>query len=882
MLNLSTLLNQKIKEFPEDDKPAPSDSVLKSFIINFFTAGIYATSQSMEKLEKIRKLTKQQKNILDQYQKGMGNLQNIETELSKQLIQIIQSKEVGNDEIDNLEKILKEKESKFSSKLNDVQTKFPSTYTEICLDIISFIGNLLSNIFTLGIYGPYRNYYLQKKITLLESQTSSLTKGVEAVKDDFIKDKLKPLLEASLSTLSKQKLFNIFKNSPDGKAAVSFKEESDKKLANFQVQLNATKAEKKSLQDEIAKLKASSGNQPEIVKLSTQLGPLPLKYTPEKCPGAILGAVDLVKSKKEKKEEATLPAHAVAYDKRYGEWLSATDICLQGFDYAFLSLKAGAQKPGNPINFHNSKDMYLTPGHMAIYRKMVLDILKGAGVVENGCHGYKLTINKHVDMLPTLTEKILQNKNNSEVVSLHFQQRDDFTPSEELALQNGMGGTDPVSAKWILNDLSAEEHTYLYLILMRPLIEKTNPVYQKMMTFMSDKANPKVKLIQTAADLIENIAFSMKLKFNAAILDQYWEKQKFDDVKPFMTKEDFEADKEIQKLLNQDPNGDIVWKIDNQVINGGGKYPAPNVNQMKFGKLVKTMKDHYQNVLPILGEAKLLENPPKVGQIFKSVTFDLISKYFHVSHEMIGQNESTQKGGARCLFSNLLAIICLDQKDLIHEPEKNEQGMKNVEALRKAMANYIMKCQDVLSKWEKEKENFSKIDSLPDDEKEDLIELKNFADIAEKLRVEIKNTHKCSLEEYQNWLRTAKQPKSKAIDLEHLTPLEIQVAAYTLGVRIGLISIKSEHAPCKVDEMGRIIPGPENIFGPDTKEVLLMAYNAPSSSFYGLYPKMNAGMSDNLYSGKYTEETINSVMQVQGYWYGVDMSVKLKEPIPDF
>ncbi len=228
---------------------------------------------------------------------------------------------------------------------------------------------------------------------------------------------------------------------------------------------------------------------------------------------------------------------------------------------------------------------------------------------------------------------------------------------------------------------------------------------------------------------------------------------------------------------------------------------------------------------------------------------------------MIGRDEwgEEEQGGAQhCLFSNLLAVILTDPAQLTQQ---------NVFQLRKAMAAYLDKLQRAKKEWEKIEE-FA--DELPEGA-EKLIELVELADIFEK---GIHHTYGCDILPYQLWLRNIPYTHSggqyvhaAGVNIEDLTPLEIQLAAYTIGVKIGLLPIAVD-LKSAVDEHGRIMPIGQ-YYGPNTKEVLLMAVSSKAKSYYGLHPRLK--LQNNEATNRIGENDLRNIREVESYWKTIIM-----------
>ena len=135
------------------------------------------------------------------------------------------------------------------------------------------------------------------------------------------------------------------------------------------------------------------------------------------------------------------------------------------------------------------------------------------------------------------------------------------------------------------------------------------------------------------------------------------------------------------------------------------------------------------------------------------------------------------------------------------------------------------------------------------------------------------------LPQYQLWLRGEPSKYidgrghvySANISLNNLTPLEIQLGAFTIGVKIGMLPIEL-NAKVKVDEYGRLVPEGE-FYGPNTKEMLLMG--SINGTYYGLYPKLN-------FEKKFQPEQFDMMFQIESYWNSIDQKANKPQIHVDF
>lgn len=702
-------------------------------------------------------------------------------------------------------------------------------------------------------------------------------------------------------------------------AIKDLEQKKKRETTDLQAMLNAANAKASQvdkLQKSVAMFQAAQTHQPELVKLASELGPIPPKYAASKGDGLTLGAVDIKGMKKvleelkerikfaeeldqkaikidsemkallkelEKalkitweEERRTINIDEIkgllkdleevvdftekeynSYNLRYEDARTAAEIVTTSFDYSFDELIKMA-KNGDKIKFNKSPGTWGQPAEYVVYRYMVLDLLKGGKIDGNGCHGFKLSINEHVSMLPSQPERILQYKDDQmggmqPIVSIHYKQRDDFTPDEEtLRLRDGV---HPVAAKWILGQLSDEEKGFLFTHLMAPVIENTHPDYQAMRIFISNKDNPRARLVETASELIQDLGTAIGRKFGQDALVPSWQDKADDlEVKPFVKAE------EDQTGISRIPDSTLApvakeakiveWVLDPDVLSAEGC-------QRDFYELIRDSQTKYTTVFTLLDSGMdLLKNPDR--REFIKLDWRLVNKHFHVSHWMIGADWEG-RGGERCLFSNLLAILVTNKKHLTSD---------NVRQLKRAMAAYLDKLQSANYQLNIEK-------SKPIDQQKNLPMLEEMVELNTFFEKAIEHSHKgCSVVEYQAWLR-GEVYKGPTINVSDLDTFEIQLAAYTIGVRIGVLPINMAltDSLSKADGRGRIVHGlGSEIYGPNTEALLLMGVNDPKDgkggTFYGLFPRLRDDQ-DN--------DGDRIVRDLEDYWSGIS---QWKEPPP--
>lgn len=604
--------------------------------------------------------------------------------------------------------------------------------------------------------------------------------------------------------------------------------------------------------------------------LTKDLGPLPSKYKKRPEDGPMYGAMDIDESSAQDWVKTRNIDGLKTYNFRYGNLKAASEVVQVSFQYAFQLLLDLAEhgpdqshsqdkRPDPKIHFNKSCEMLGTLSGEVIYRIMILDILQGAQVFDNGCKGYDLKVNPDIILRSSKPAKVLkQVDSNTPEVVVELSQTDDFTPSHAVLSFAGIKeGVDPLSAKWILSRLTGTDHYHLLNKLMDPLIEDTDPSLLSTKNYLKTCPSDRAALIETAYSLIVDLGVAIRLKFQSNVLVRHWQTLADESVDPFI------KDKEIAKLTNcseeslmvkeSDPFVETYLDID---VLGDKDPKTGKLRQSDFYDLVAFAHDQFRSVFNNLSEG-ILRHPIKVEKdenlIISKLKWNLVNEQYHVSHLMIGSDGWENLGTQRCLFSNLLGIIMRDKK---HVTDSNAMKLRN------AMSAYLDKLMNA-----KLKAGLGKLQKDVPIPKE----LAELAELAQHFEKGISSAHKnCSVAEYQKWLRGG---ASKKIIASDLTPFEIQLAAHTIGIKIGLLGIESNSA-ARVDEFGRIVPIAE-YYGPNTKHFLLMGINATvdsAGSYYGLFPKLNVE-SDEVQKKLMADDYAN-LFELESYWNSIKMKKK--------
>ncbi len=915
---------------PPSSEPLLRTHSLVVWVLNIITMGIYGSAECLEKRYRIKELKLQQADVQQQVRELLKEWANIESKVAK----IARSAERldGRDQ-QKIEKCQKTLDSKIKPDLEQefarlkakvIKTNeiYVARLSQIVLDTISFVGLLLANALTAGFYSVYQYNQLNNQIKLLTGQNDFIreTAGILNEEKQSAVEQQLDLVSKSLELMgekynpeheeasqafeeakqaqqelekwrnkqrqaqrdlgalqtdlvkyqnAEQKANQEYTNvvAPEvnrlradnqqlaaDKNAVKAerdrlkaeKDVRDQDIAKLRRQVNAIKPVQtaQELQRQANKLKSKYNKLPQEQKLQKQLGPVPPKYTKriddQDC---IIGAIctvgedadkDKIKAFDEKKRAAFK-----AYENRYhaakiehfdaatrqiivddpSTHRTAASLVEAGFDYVFEQITAQADK----FKLTKSSQTKDSAGAKTVYRAIMLDLLSGAKLHAPTCHGYELRINGDVNMYPSHAEKVMQYEKDDRGVlkagvAVSYQRKDDFTPTPARFKKEH--GVDPVGAKWILEQLSDEEKDILYHLLMAPVMENTHADYQAAVEFIGNKEDPRVKLVKTAYELISDLAEAIEIQFKDDVLAQCWKKHANDDaVQPFEKEDDVqvieepELDQEEEvktpKIRIGDTDERVSWAIKSDILGNkqGGRH-----TQAEFTKLIESAQAKHEGAFSVLSD-ELLRFTHEKEETFEWLEWEDIRNQYCVSKQHVpGHND---------VFINLLATLCTEKKDLTED---------NVRKLKKAMAAFL----------------------------DDPQHANAFAQL-------IQEKYNLPVAEYKSWLR-GNNPRP----LDKVGPIEIQLAAYTLGIRIGVLSVE-EAGEAEIDRCGKIVPK-EDYYGPNTEIILLMAKH--QNNFYGLFPKLK--LEDNPVIDNWIDmglmDFVTNLSDIYSYWKDIDTS----------
>lgn len=763
--------------------PPQSESLLSSktivfFVLNLFTLGFYGAAETVIKQHRIKKLEADGQELHQKVHQLSNNWSKLEKHLSKLIDQFKELDREDDEEFQDLKsKITRLSNENRVWKQQDIQSNidFKNGLTEFALNTIAFIGHLIANILTVGLYGVYQNYQLKNRVKVLKAEHQHVEQGIKNIQktiaekvDTHLKLVKKgaelakdlDVIAKTPADVSRQQVVQanqqqalLEKDCKDLKATIdaiqirvtaakALKDTNEAKLAkekedynklrwenaalikekneleyekqryqrdentnknvvpDLRAQLDAINEKAgrvKELQQEVQQLQQAVEVPPNFDQLKKLVGPIPPLYAQRPEDQEIEGALDYKQDpdRLDALDDAEA-AEIKAYNERYDGKVSAPAVLEAGFKFAFKALmdmkEQGKAAGDQKINLVNTLATIGTPGEFSIYRYMVWDWLK-RGKLHRSAEGYELKINEHVSMLPSESKRVLRYKTELDgtrkpVVEVHYTRQDGFTPPfDELRKQNGV---DAVRAKWVIEQLSAEEQEHLFNLLMAPVIEDEHPDFIQTKEYMRDSANPRVQLVLKAFEYISGIGEVIRGKFGQSVLPECWSE---------VVEESAEAEDEPFKKASDAPpviieevavdKRVVKWEFDEDVI---GDKRAGDVapRQSDFAQLIKKTKEELQTIFKYLDKTyvdatgkeqplDLLAYREKEEKIVNPAWEPHVNRQYHSSHHTFGYGAYS---GHWCLFSNLTAVLINDYNNVTDA---------NVWAVKRSMATYIDK-----------------------------------------------------------------------------------------------------------------------------------------------------------------------------------------------
>lgn len=877
-----------LKNFIPPENDFSSFNFMIDTIFNTLTLGVYHLQNSYNHQYKINFLEEEQTSLLERYAELDNAWKALEDRLNEMISQyaIIDKDNTQNDLISTIDGFesniteITENKDELKRESGYISATLPSkrsqNFQTVAYKIVLFVGHVFCCLCTLGIYSSYQEYHLRNRCRFLLEIRTHLKKKTNELWDRY-QNSIDTKLELLTKTLHTQKKWLTLSKSPQGQHAA--------KLLDFQENYRLLQKENEDLKKELESLKNTYNilqtqhktkkqgeknfgsddemqslylvntdlnetiemqkiqidslqvtiqdllkrceqmleleqtlpppvpKASEISQLESRMGSIVPKYIPTSEEIGLLKGAEGVSDVSETAKDSWSE-----YALLFNSLNTAAEVFKRGFSNSLKLIFEMVDK--GQIQLTRSIGTPTSKGAQVVYRHLALELIKGGQPIAN-CHGYHELVlnNKQVYMVPSQPQHVLQSRTEEGVrkffIGLHFQNRDDFTPGEsELSVTSAARGIDPIAAKCLYETLSIKARLALASLLMKPAVSNDNPNDVANSNWIDKQAPATKETLNILYDLISDIAVALEIKFNKSIGLQLWRPYldvDNDDLHPFVREDD------TISFSPTAPKADTIvpWKLDDKVFSLD---KGIETEKLKFSKLVHQIKERYQLYFRKLKDSKLILKPEKVGKEIPRVTWAMLEKQYYSRHELI------DKQG--CLFSNLWAIFAPDRLSLDKD---------HILQLKKAMADYL----------------------------DDPAHAEQFQDTLEK-------DHECSVKDYQKWLR--QEPGCISIQVAHLTPVHIDIAAHTLGVRIALFipptsSQSWESTSCQVDKYGRIVPTEEgnivnHYFGPMTEEIFFMVLRN-NFSYHALFPIMPSLETS---STSISKEDLNILTTMRDYW----------------
>lgn len=180
---------------PLDFTPPPKVPLFSSntfifWVLNVLTAGIYGAAEQVSKQHRIRELKIKQDDLQDKVNRLIEDWSSLEQDMG---VLLDTFEKMSVDLIDPVTKtnqlkkgltILSSQNAMLNAREVSVQYHISASKAQVALGAIEFLGHVLANILTLGLYGVKKNYDLKNRIKLLEEQNEFLIRQYNALKID--------------------------------------------------------------------------------------------------------------------------------------------------------------------------------------------------------------------------------------------------------------------------------------------------------------------------------------------------------------------------------------------------------------------------------------------------------------------------------------------------------------------------------------------------------------------------------------------------------------------------------------------------------------------------------------------------------------------------
>jgi hypothetical protein len=695
--NIGSLQDFDLLQLPPQIKTF-SFQTLAFFTFNLLTAGIYGARASFLKEKEFRQLESKKEVILLQTERIHSVWKALEEDLN-QLKALHPA--ATSDQINELNEKGRRNFSQIDLRIAD--------HSEESFNYCRYIAHIFFNCITLGIAGFYNNWECNRKAEKLHRELTHLVKDnhqslqqratifnnhisfFNTVKPKIIQNnelRLTPngkihllqqknaLYQSEIEALSlviadeTTKELALTSHVDEQRKSLKILKEQEGKVKKLLASVRTEKEQLtlrdkqkgKALKESLAKAEVAKKLATQVQDLNSELTKFaPLLYT-QSLLGPIPRAYD-------KKEGDKIGARQV--DKDFFALIEnkncAAEIVIASFDACFDLLLNDER-----VVLNKSSLIYLASEYennkRAIYSFLAHHLIRLGEVVEE-VGEFTLSLNKTVRLgysKPTriLTKQLEFGKREpTEVLKIVYEYVDDFTVMD----QNLPFGIDPISIKWLLNDLKEESQSILFTLLMAPLIPNDSLELMKANELMKVKSDEVTK-IQMALGLLLDFSYALEKKFHNVLIP-HW-KNKANDAS--------ESIQPLKKAYLAEDGSSIVpfnkWEINTEYLSPELALAIGSAKAKQKLIFEEFSKEEVAFPLTTAYSAKLHTKDDVIG----------ITHQYYKYHSVIEPHG--------CLFTALLALIVAD---------KSKLNVKNVKELKIAICKCLNK-EEIRRKYKKE------------------------------------------------------------------------------------------------------------------------------------------------------------------------------------
>mgnify|MGYP001174244991 CR=1 FL=1 len=375
--------------------------------------------------------------------------------------------------------------------------------SNVALKIIQFFGNLIANILTLGIYGILRSTFQNRKMAQIEGDLREKREHIENVitrlKDlgQSIQNKYNEVEGRRQNIQNIQQQINSLKNEVDSLGMIN-PADINAKIAKTKQEISETEETLNSIFEEIAR-----DTEPfEPVKEGEGKGWVPSAYPITHASARRLKGIKGVNT----------PALDVCE--------TMPDLLRASFDVATKMMAVLTSQ--NFISFCRSTKIVeemqeIVPGHLekkhldkidAIYRFMAYLLIRHSELKRTGFDDAHLVLNSK-GLTVSASNPYWPEKN-----KVFFKHHDDWTP----LLDNPSNGVDPISVKYLLDELEGVDKNSIFSLILEPWTLSTSPLLIESKA-LKNGASAESRKLNTVLNLIADIASMFQRRYAEELSD---------------------------------------------------------------------------------------------------------------------------------------------------------------------------------------------------------------------------------------------------------------------------------------------------------------------------------------------------------------------------